>query len=99
MHITRSIKALQTQSLAYRTTPKPHHDNAGYQPALCLDNWTPKNCQWIEGTPSKMELRRHGSDRFKCGAGLKENSSYCEDHHARCFKPLTTPEEQAASEE
>jgi len=99
MHITRSIKALQTQSLAYRTPPKPHHDNAGYQPALCPDNWHPKTCQWIEGTPSKMEIRRHGSDRFKCGAALKPQSSYCEKHHSICFKPLTPPEEQAASEE
>lgn len=98
MHIARSIKALQTQSLAYRK-PKPHHDNAGYQPALCPDNWQPKTCQWIEGTPTKMQIRRHGSDKFKCGAALKPQSSYCEKHHTICFKPLTPPEEQAASEE
>ena len=91
----RSIKALQTQSMSYRTEPKPHRDNAGYQPALCINNWTPKTCQWIEGTPNKMELRRHGADRFKCMAAVKPQSSYCEEHYARCWTVLTPPEKQA----
>lgn len=100
MHIGhRSIKALQTQSMAYRQQPKPRHEPTGYQPALCESNWQPGTCQWIEGTPTKMELRKYGSDRFKCGAPAKLESAYCEDHHKICYKPLTIPDEQAGFDE
>jgi hypothetical protein len=101
MHITshRSIKALQTQSMAYRAPPKAHHDNAGYQPALCRANWQPKTCQFIEGTPSRIEIRRKGSQAFMCGAAVKQDSSYCDHHHRICFRPLTENKEQAASDE
>lgn len=34
-------------------------------------------CQWLEG-----EAR----DRNFCGAVVKSGSSYCPDHHARCYK-------------
>lgn len=94
MHITRSLKSLQTQSLAYRAPPKAHHDNAGYQPALCPDNWQPKTCQWIEGTPTRQQIRRQGSQAFMCGSATKHDSSYCEQHHKICFvAPPKTDEE------
>lgn len=50
-------------------------------------------CQFIEGTPTKQELRRN-ADKFKCGAPAKTNSAYCEPHHARCYIKALTPDDQ-----
>lgn len=33
-------------------------------------------CRWIEGDPSDMQF---------CGHPAKPGSSYCEDHHKRCY--------------
>lgn len=101
MHVSgpRSIKALQTQSMAYRQQPKDRHEPAGYQPAMCESNWRPRLCQFIAGHPTRSEIRRRGADQFKCGKPVKLNSSYCDECHAKCFKPLTNPEEQAGSDE
>lgn len=38
--------------------------------------YTPRTCQWIEGNPV---------DRDFCGADTKPRSSYCPEHHARCY--------------
>ena len=98
MHV-RSIKALQTQSMAYRQQPKDRHEPAGYQPAMCESNWHPKTCQWIEGTPTRTQIRRLGSQAFMCGDVVKPGSPYCCVHHCVAYKPLTNPEEQAGSDE
>jgi hypothetical protein len=100
MHVSRSLKALQTQSMAYRRAPKARYEPAGYQPALCETNWQPKLCQWIDGTPSRQQIRRHGSQAFMCQKAVRPESSYCEAHHSICYvKALTTDEEQAGSDE
>ncbi len=47
----------------------------------------PKTCTWLEGEPR---------DRLFCGAVLQPGSSYCPEHHARCFiktNPLTPTSE------
>ena len=38
----------------------------------------PATCQWIEGEPR---------ERAFCGAPVKPGSSYCEEHHALCWRP------------
>lgn len=38
-----------------------------------------KTCQYIAGNPRE--------DPTKCGARSKPGSSYCPDHHARCYRP------------
>lgn len=47
-------------------------------------------CQWIEGEPT--------ADAPKCGKPVKDGSrfSFCEEHHAICFrKPMTMEEREA----
>lgn len=95
----RSLKALQTQSMAYRQQPKDRHEPAGYQPAMCEQHFLPKTCQWIEGTPTRIQIRRLGSQAFMCGAAVQTDSPYCERHHSICYiKVLTKDEEQAGSD-
>lgn len=43
-----------------------------------------RTCQWIEGEPTRQQIREHGSDAFKCGAPVREGSPYCPEHHLRC---------------
>lgn len=42
-------------------------------------------CQWIEGEPS---------GRAFCGDPTKPGSSYCEAHHARCYRKPTAAEKR-----
>ena len=72
----------------------------GFIRKLCDHHSPTKTCQWIEGTPSKLDLRRQGSSAFMCGLAVQENSSYCPHHHAICFvKPLTDDAQPPASDE
>jgi len=38
--------------------------------------WRPRTCQFIEGEPR---------DRNFCGKPVQPGSSYCPEHHARCW--------------
>ena len=52
-----------------------------YVPVLgCGDSGPARTCQYIPGDPR--------TDPSKCGARSKPGSSYCPDHHARCYQPL-----------
>ncbi len=42
-------------------------------------SWQPPGCQWLEGDPR---------DRNFCNLPVKEDSSYCEEHHKRCYTGL-----------
>jgi hypothetical protein len=42
------------------------------------EGWRPKACQWIEGAPSINES-------CKCRKPVLEGSSYCSEHHERCW--------------
>lgn len=56
-------------------------------------------CQFIEGTPTKQEMRR-GDGGYKCMATTQDGSSYCPEHHARCYtKVLTDDLELSPSDE
>lgn len=44
-----------------------------------------KTCQFIEGEPTKAELREFGGDHFKCGAPTIVGKPYCGEHSARCY--------------
>ena len=82
------------------TSDTLRHRGSGFIRKLCELHTPIATCQWIDGSPSRLELRRHGSAKFMCGAAVQENSSYCPDHHARCFiKPLTAKGEPPASDE
>jgi hypothetical protein len=49
-------------------------------------------CAYIEGEPTKQDYRRHGIDRFKCGAPTKTGSAWCDYHHSICFvRPKQSP--------
>lgn len=71
-----------------------------FQPLGAVENgWLKKleeqqnedpGCRWIEGEPC--------AEGVFCGEPTKENSSYCDTHHARaysgrCLKPLSPPKE------
>lgn len=90
MHV-RSISARQAQSLSKRSSDVEQRriGHAGFIKKFSPDIGTFKICQWIEGEPTRSEIRIHGSDKFKCGAAVKPSSSFCEEHHKICFKPLT----------
>lgn len=53
--------------------------------ALRGAGWTPATCQWIEGEPRERNF---------CGKPAKAGSSYCEEHHKRCWRPATAHEEK-----
>lgn len=63
-------------------------ENSGFIGRLA-PTFTPRTCQWIKSEPSKTELRQYGADQFKCGAPCQSGSSYCPEHHAICYLPLT----------
>lgn len=65
-----------------------------------VENDTPSRfCQFIEGSPTKQEMRR-GGDSFKCMAPTQHKSPYCPDHHARCYtKVLTDDAELSPSDD
>ncbi|MBE0530257.1 MAG: hypothetical protein IH626_05475 [Rhodospirillales bacterium] len=44
-----------------------------------------RTCQWIEGEPRARDF---------CGAPVREGSSYCEAHHARCYRKPTAAEKR-----
>lgn len=44
-----------------------------------------KACQFIASEPTKAELRRHGSEKFKCLRTTVPGKPYCEEHYARCI--------------
>lgn len=88
--LTKSIAELQSTS----DTLRHRRSGNGFIRKLCELHVPITVCQWIEGTPSKLELRRHGSARFMCGSPVQENSSYCAEHHARCFIKTLTPNDE-----
>lgn len=98
---TRTISDLQSQYLGRKNKSeadklRPH--TCGRIFKLCTGDWRPKTCQYIDGEPSKQQLRKYGSEPFQCGAAIQEDSPYCARHHARCYtKPLTSGEPKAVS--
>jgi GcrA cell cycle regulator len=42
-----------------------------------------RGCQFIAGSPNWLAL----GDAIYCGAELRHGSQYCEEHHARCWRP------------
>ena len=46
-----------------------------------VSGWRVKACQWIDGDPKH---RAHEPEIY-CGFAVKPGSSYCQDHHSRCY--------------
>lgn len=88
-HFKNTIKQSQSCSEAQRQR------NGSLSPVKRLSiglGCRPLTCQWIETNPTRHEIRTLGTDAFKCGAGVKDGSVYCDCHHARAYiaiKPLT----------
>lgn len=80
--VNRTIKALQSQSLHYRSGAS---DTRGYILGMYGGEWQPKTCQCIEGDRSKEDYRRFGTDIFKCGAPVVDGKSWCKKHYAKFF--------------
>lgn len=49
---------------------------------LRFPTYTPSTCQWIDGDPP--------AEYSYCGAEVKLGSSYCEEHHAVCYRKTDT---------
>lgn len=93
----RSIKQLQSFSETRSAAEKLA--TGGFILRLSEGSWMPKHCQWIAGDPTPKEIRRHGSDHFKCMAATVKESSYCEQHYKICYTPLTAKRITAPSDE
>lgn len=82
----RSIKSLQqvAESCALRHKLGLTAGSVGRICRMSGAEWRPKTCQYIETEPTKHQIRQLGTEVFKCGAPVKEDSSYCAAHHDRC---------------
>ena len=49
---------------------------------LSFGGGSSRSCQWIEGEPR--------ADAPRCGRRIQAGSSYCPEHHARCY--VTKPQ-------
>lgn len=76
----RLVALGQAEHLARQDKLLPDGQAAPRLPAV---TFTPHVCQWIEGEPS-------ADDACKCGAPALSGSSYCAEHHARCYREPET---------
>lgn len=90
MHLDRRLSR-KTIAELQSTSDTQRRGNVGFVLKLSDTGLRIKTCQWIEGIPTAADYRKHGTDKFKCGIPTQEDSSWCPDHHKRCFvkPPLT----------
>lgn len=94
--LRKSVAELQSKS----DTQRHYKSGTGFIRKLCELHAPVLTCQFIEGSPTRMELRKHGSAKFMCNSPVQDGSPYCPDHHSRCYiKRLTDDSELPASEE
>jgi hypothetical protein len=66
-------------------------------PLFGAEGMTHKACQFIEGHPSDLPFGAD-LDSLYCGAKVQAGSSYCAEHHARCYNVKTAPAQVIAKE-
>lgn len=68
------------------TWSKARKDGAARIGKLLDGGYNARTCQFIEGEPE-------GMDTVYCGDDVKVGSSYCEMHHALCYREMSPPSE------
>ena len=80
------IRSIKTRQINYQSQPSIRERDACkkfFRHTSQAETY-PTKCQYPVRDATKRELLQ-GSDDWKCLAGTKPESSYCEHHHAQCY--------------